>query len=62
MTVWLRSWKYKTGKKRRRVHVEVRDPDLNLYLVKVYRGKDHTFHIILEEGEKNGPATRPQNG
>lgn len=54
--VWTRAWKYRTNKKKQRVHVEVRDPKLAFELVKVYRGKDHTFHIILEE-RKNGKET-----
>jgi hypothetical protein len=53
VTVWLRGKKYKTKKKKgKRIHIEVRDPDLNLRLVKTYKGKDHTFHIILEEEGK----------
>lgn len=66
-TLWTRSWRYKTkpvkAKKdkpakpsARRVHVEVRDPDQNLVFVKAYRGKDHTFHVILEEG----PIPKPK--
>lgn len=45
--VWLRSWRTRKG----RVHIEVRDPEQNLEPVKVYRGKDHTLHIILKEGK-----------
>ena len=52
MTVWLRGKKYRTRKKKKRVHIEVRDPDLVLEMVKAYTGKDHTFHIILEERKK----------
>lgn len=57
MTVWLRGKKYKTRKKKRRLHIEVRDPDLTLELVRVYPGKDHTFHIILEE-RRNGSGSK----
>lgn len=51
MTVWIRSWKIKSKKNRRRIHVEVRDPNMRLQIVKTYPGKDHTFHIILEESK-----------
>lgn len=58
-TAWVRSWAFKTRKtKRKRVHIEVRDPKLGLSVVKTYTGKDHTFHIILEEGKTNGTKTR----
>ena len=45
MTIWLRGKRIK----KRKVHIEVRDPKMALELVKTYRGKDHTFHIILKE-------------
>ena len=47
-SVWLRSWRIRS-KKRKRIHIEVRDADMLLSFVKAYKGKDHTFHIILEE-------------
>lgn len=43
--LWLRSWRMS----KKRVHLEVRDPERNLAVVKVYHGKDHTLHIILQE-------------
>lgn len=55
MTIWLRGKKYKTKKRgKKRIHIEVRDPKMALALVETYRGKDHTFHIILEKEESNG--------
>jgi hypothetical protein len=50
--VWLRSWRFRTKTKKKRIHIEVRDPNLSLAIIKSYRGKDHTFHIILTEGEE----------
>lgn len=41
--VWARAWRMK-GK---RVHVEVRIPAGSV--VRVYDGKDHTLHIIIQE-------------
>lgn len=52
-SAWVRSWQFKTRRtKKKRVHIEVRDPKQKLELVRTYTGKDHTFHIILEEGQK----------
>lgn len=50
---WVRAWKFKR-KGKKTVHVEVRDPKMNLYVTNIYRGKDHTLHIILKEGEASG--------
>lgn len=49
--IWTRAWRYK-AKKKGRVHIEVRDPDQTFGFVRSYRGKDHTYHVILEEGYK----------
>lgn len=48
--VWLRSWYEDTG----RLHLEIRNPEMDLVFDGTQRGKDHTYHIYLIHVDEEG--------